>query len=151
MIGVERVGAEAAAGIAAMHARCFEDVWDEATFRTLLRMPGAFAHVAWAGSKPAEPVGFVVWRRAGDDAEIISIGVLPEQRDRHLGRRLLRTVIQAATAEGARRLVLEVAEGTAPARALYTRFRLIEVGRRRGYYRSTHASGRDALILARDL
>lgn len=151
MIDVMPVGSEAAAVLANMHAFCFEETWDAETFRILLRMPGAFAHVACTRAVPAEPVGFVVWRRAGDDAEIVSIGVMPGQRDRRLGRRLLRTVILAATNEGARRLVLEVAEGNAPARALYTHLRLTEVGRRRGYYRKAHGRAEDALILARDL
>lgn len=151
MIDVLPVGAEAAAGLAAMHASCFEEAWDAQTFRMLLRMPGTCAHVAWTRAEPAEPVGFVVWRRAGDDAEIISIGVLPAQRDRRLGRRLLRTVIQAATCDGARRLVLEVGESNAPARALYTQLRLTEVGRRRRYYRKAHGATEDALIMARDL
>jgi ribosomal-protein-alanine N-acetyltransferase len=151
MIDVLPVGSEAAAGLAAMHACCFDEAWDAQTFRMLLRMPGTFAHVAWTRAAPAEPAGFVVWRRAGDDAEVISIGVLPGQRDRRLGRRLLRTVILAATSSGVRRLVLEVAEGNAPARALYAQLRLVEVGRRRGYYRKAHGTAEDALILARDL
>ncbi|MDG4591801.1 MAG: GNAT family N-acetyltransferase [Defluviicoccus sp.] len=151
MIAVLPVGGEAAAGLAFMHACCFDEAWDAKTFQTLLRMPGAFAHVAWTRAEPAEPVGFVIWRRAGDDAEVMSIGVLPGQRGRRLGRRLLRTVILAATREGARRLVLEVAEGNAAARTLYAQMRLTEVGRRRGYYRKTHGAAEDALIMARDL
>lgn len=151
MIDVVPVGSEAAAVLAEMHAFCFEETWDAATFRMLLRMPGAFAHVACTRADRREPVGFIVWRRAGDDAEIVSIGVMPGQRDRRLGRRLLRTVILAATSEGARRLVLEVAESNQPARALYAQLRLTEVGRRRGYYRKAQGKAEDALILARDL
>lgn len=151
MIDVMPVGSEAAAVLATMHGFCFEETWDAETFRMLLRMPGAFAHVARTRGDRSEPVGFVVWRRAGDDVEIISIGVMPGQRDRRLGRRLLRTVILAATNDGARRLVLEVAESNQPARALYAQLRLTEVGRRRGYYRKAQGKAEDALILARDL
>jgi [ribosomal protein S18]-alanine N-acetyltransferase len=84
---------------------------------------------------------------AGDEAEILTFGVVPEARRRGHGGSLLREAIGAARAKGAGAMFLEVAAGNAPALALYAREGFAEVGRRRRYY----SDGADALVLKREV
>ncbi|MBF0095646.1 MAG: GNAT family N-acetyltransferase, partial [Alphaproteobacteria bacterium] len=61
---------------AAIHARCFPQPWDRASFLSLLSMPGVFGWIA--RSDGDGPAGLVLCRRAGDECEVLTICVLPE-------------------------------------------------------------------------
>ncbi len=134
-------GPAAAGLLAALHAGCFREGarWDEAAMAALLGMPGCFA--------VADLDGLALARVAADEAELLTLGVLPQARRRGAGSALLRAASGEAVRLGATRLFLEVAEGNAPARALYAQAGLVEVGRRRRYY----PDGDDALVLAMPL
>ena len=134
-------GTAAASLLAALHAGCFPEDgrWDEAAMAALLAMPGCFAAV--------DPDGFALARVAADEAELLTLGVLPRARRRGVGAALLRATGGEAARLGAGRLFLEVAAGNAAARALYAQAGLVEVGRRRRYY----PDGDDALVLAMPL
>jgi ribosomal-protein-alanine N-acetyltransferase len=136
-----RGAAEAdAPALAALHAAAFppDQAWSADTIALLLALPGAFG--LWR-----EGAGLVLARMAGDEAEILTFGVVPEARRRGHGGSLLREAIGAARAKGAGAMFLEVAAGNAPALALYAREGFAEVGRRRRYY----SDGADALVLKR--
>ena len=131
-------GTAAAGLLAALHAGCFPEDgrWDEAAMIAVLAMPGCFAAV--------DPDGLALARVAADEAELLTLGVLPQGRGRGVGLGLLEATVAEAARLGAARLFLEVAEGNVAARALYARAGLVEVGRRRRYY----SDGDDALVLA---
>ena len=111
-----------------------------------LSMPGSFGFLATEGERP---VGFVLCLRAADEGEILSMGVVPGERRRGLGGRLLAAALEAASAAGARALYLEVAEDNRAARDLYQKQGFSPVGRRKGYYRKLPRPGLDGLILVR--
>jgi len=138
--------------LAGIHRRCFEEAWDAAALAGLLAMPGAVALVAREPAAGALPVagalGFVLLRVAADEAEILTLAVVPEARRQGLGRRLLRAALGAACGAGAARLFLEVAEDNEPALALYSSEDFAPIGRRREYYRRV-SGGMTALVLAR--
>ncbi|MGE0722990.1 MAG: GNAT family N-acetyltransferase [Alphaproteobacteria bacterium] len=143
-IAIGPAGPADAAWLAALHARAFPDEpWTEDAFRTLLGQAGVAVAVA---SDAEGPIGLVLWRRAADEAEILTIGVRPERRSAGIGGRLLDRAL--AGAADARAVFLEVADDNAAARALYARRGFVAVGRRAGYY---HRAGRivDALVLRR--
>lgn len=106
-----------------------------------LGLPGSFGLVCPDGA------GLALARVAADEAEILTLAVLPEARRRGVGGALLASVAAGAAARGARALFLEVAVGNAPARALYAAAGFVAVGRRRGYY----PGGEDALVLRQAL
>ncbi|WP_419728112.1 GNAT family N-acetyltransferase [Lichenicola sp.] len=140
-------GAATAGLAAALHAQCFPpgERWDEAAMAALLAVPGSFACVVMgAGSLPA---GLALVRVAADEAELLTLGVLPEARRQGVARRLLGELTGAAAARGAVRLFLEVSVANAAALALYLGLGFDELGRRRQYY----PDGTDALLLARDI
>ena len=131
-------GPSAAAALAALHAAVFPpgDAWDTAAFAAQLALPGVFARLDLRG-------GLVLARATGEEAEILTLAVLPAARRAGLGRALLAAAAAEAAARGARALFLEVAAGNQPARALYVAAGFVAVGLRRRYY----PDGQDALVL----
>lgn len=91
--------------------------------------------------------GFLLWRRLGDEAEILSLGVAPDRQRQGCARTLLDTLLEAARAEGVRSLFLEVDAGNRAAIALYGGRGFSRIARRLRYYRS----GADALVMRIDL
>ncbi|MDO4257904.1 MAG: ribosomal protein S18-alanine N-acetyltransferase [Actinomycetaceae bacterium] len=71
----------------------------------------------------------------GPDAEIMTIGVLPDWRGRGLGTLLLRDLITAAREAGAERIFLEVRASNESAQRLYEREGFTRIGQIRGYFR----------------
>ncbi len=142
MTASRQAAAVDAPALAALHAAAFPpaQAWGADTVSLLLALPGAFGR--WE-----EGAGLVLARMAGDEAEVLTFGVVPEARRRGHGAALLRGALAAARAKGAGAMFLEVAAGNAPALALYAREGFAEVGRRKRYY----SDGADALVLRRDL
>jgi ribosomal-protein-alanine N-acetyltransferase len=131
-----------APALAALHEAAFPPAerWGPDAIRLMLEMPGAFGlHL------PGQ--GFVLARVAADEAEILTLAVVPDARRQGLGGALLSFAMAGAVARGATEMFLEVSERNAPARALYAAAHFAEVGRRRRYY----ADGADALVLRREL
>ena len=118
-----------AEALAAIHAEVFpaSAAWDAATMTALLGLAGVFGFRC--GSE-----GFILVRHVLDEAEILTLAVLPASRRRGLGAVLVETAAATATALGAGRMFLEVAEANGPARALYRAMEFERIGLRRNYY-----------------
>ena len=69
-----------------------------------------------------------------DDAHITTIAVAPEVRGQRLGLRLMLALVDAAVANKAKHLTLEVRVSNTSAQSLYERFGFSPVGRRKNYY-----------------
>lgn len=137
-----------AAAIAVLHARSFRRGWSEEEIEQLLLDSRALCHRALAGRHHA---GFILSRRAADQAEILSIAVAPAWRGRRLAGSLLGLHLRRLAGLGVRAVFLEVDEENEPARRLYARAGFAEVGRRQGYYAQSGKSGATALVLRRIL
>ena len=131
-----------AEAMAALHASVFPPAerWAAATFATQLALPGVFGVLAGAE-------GMVLARCAADEAEILTLAVVPAARRAGRGAALLRAAQARAQARGARKMFLEVATGNLAARALYEAAGYTQVGRRPRYY----GDGSDALVFSRKL
>lgn len=149
---LRRIEATDLDALAALHARCFpEDPWDRRALAGILAMPGAGGWLAVEAAAPAGPaLGFLLARRAAEEAEVLSLGVEPALRRRGLGRALLDAACALLGAEGVAELFLEVALDNRAARRLYAGSGFAEVGRRAGYLKGPQGP-RDALILRRRL
>jgi ribosomal-protein-alanine N-acetyltransferase len=130
--------------ISLLHRACFpEDPWDAGAIEQIMRIPGFFGRVGWAISAP---VGFALALALGDEAEIVSLGVLPDYRRHGIGSAILNAVCGEARLRGAERVVLEMASDNKAASALYAAGGFAVVGHRRNYYRRAERLV-DALIL----
>lgn len=148
MPGICPLTAGMSAVAAALHeAAGFHEIWDEKAFADLLAMPGTAGCLALDAD---EPVGLVLWRAVADEAEILTICILPERRRTGLGRVLLAAATAEISKAGARRLLLEVAIDNDAAIALYGGSGFVRAGLRKAYYRRP-AGAVDALILAKDI
>jgi ribosomal-protein-alanine N-acetyltransferase len=131
-----------AAPLAELHARCFDEAWDEAAFVTFLRDSFTFALIA--GGMRA----FIIIRVAADESEILSLGTEPLSRRTGLARALVAAAGAEAQRRGARRMFLEVAADNLAAHALYAEAGFHPVGRRPGYYMRAAGQAADAVILS---
>jgi ribosomal-protein-alanine N-acetyltransferase len=145
---LSEAGARDAASLATLHAASFRHGWSDGEFERLLLDRNVVAHRATVGRSLA---GFVLSRRAGDEAEILSVAVASARRGRGIAHGLLNLHLRRLAGLGARAVFLEVEEDNTPARRLYQRSGFREVGRRPGYYRQDRDKAATALVLRRDL
>jgi ribosomal-protein-alanine N-acetyltransferase len=135
--------ADDAARMAQLHAAAFERPWPAAEIAALL--------ASGAECAIADDAGFILWRTAGGEAEILTLAVAPIARRRGAGRALAEFALDQAERGGARSMFLEVAENNLAAIALYAALGFEAAGGRKGYYRDACGQMRDALILRRAL
>lgn len=131
------------AELARLHKTCFAESWDERALKDLAAT-GACALLAEQDSRIA---GFILFRTASDESEILTLAVAPEARRAGMGRALVTQAGQQAAGAGAARLFLEVGANNAAARALYAGLGFTLAGQRKGYYRTPGTPPEDALIL----
>ena len=161
VVASERPGADAAAH-ARVHALAFAspdsgpDAWSEATFQSMRKMDG----LNWVEATEAAPSekgasadigalkGFALFRRAGEEADLLTIARDPSIAGAGIGRLLLDAGLQALAEFGIRQVFLEVAKRNAPARKLYDLAGFTEVGERKRYYHTRDGQFEDALILS---
>jgi len=138
--------------LAGMHAVCFAEPWSPRSMAEVLLMPGSSALIAVDGGQlrpsetPPGPAGLVMWRRMFDEAEILTLAVLPPWRCQGVGGLLLKAAMADSAGQGATAMFLEVADDNTAGQALYRRHGFSQVGRRKGYY-----GGVDALTMRRTL
>jgi len=132
----------------ALYSDCFDEPFGEEGFRSLLASPGMWAAIAWRdAAAEREAVGFVLARYAVDEAEIISIGVLPSARRGGIGAALLENALCRSVILGTKRIFLEVSEENPGAISLYRAAGFEEVGRREDYYQTKTKRTVAALIM----
>ena len=101
--------------LAALQAQCFDEAWDEASFRRLLAGDGIVALLASADASATESQAFILLQVAAGQSEILSFGTLKAARRNGLARLLLTKAAAEALQQGALEMFLEVAEDNAAA------------------------------------
>lgn len=136
-----------------IHAAAFRRGWSGAEFEALLVQPGTHALLAtWRHPLGwRTPAGFILYRQVADEAELLSVAVVPECRRRGIGRSLLEEALRHLYREGARRIHLEVEDGNVAAIELYRRMEFEDSGRRAGYYTRAPEGPAGALVMLRQL
>lgn len=95
----------------------------------------------------ADAIGFALWRRAADEAELLTLAVSPTHRRCGVGRSLVEEVVRCAREAGAADLFLEVGTDNRAASALYDKLGFVVVGNRAGYYRRAAGPAADAAVM----
>jgi ribosomal-protein-alanine N-acetyltransferase len=135
--------------VAKRHAECFPlDPWSVRDFLELLAIRGASGHLVVSAESGI--AGFIIDLIGPDDAEILTIGVVPDARRRGLARMLIADLGKRARQRGVRRILLEVAADNRAAISLYGSIGFILLGERPGYYRLPSGKA-DALIFGLSL
>jgi ribosomal-protein-alanine N-acetyltransferase len=128
--------------MATVHAATFpvRDTWSRDVFSLQLAIPGGFGLLHPSG-------GIVLARVAADEAEILTLAVLPPVQRSGIATALLHEAAQVAAGMGSRSVFLEVSVANTVARRIYTRAGFVEAGRRLNYY----SDNSDALVLRLDV
>jgi ribosomal-protein-alanine N-acetyltransferase len=156
-IDMRQLGTADAALIAAIHATALADAsgeppWDQTAMDRILQMPRTFGFLASTSSPGAvTPAGFVLARLAANEAEILTLAVVPAHRRCGVAGHLVRRVIDWARGSGAHGLYLEVATDNLAAQGLYRQAGFTQIGRRRNYYRRSWPQAVDALSFKKSL
>ena len=133
---------EDAAQLARLHAISFDRPWGAMDIHQLL--------TTGAAGLIADEAGFILWRAAGGEADILTLAVDPARRRTGLGHSLTLAALAAATDSGAKVMFLEVAADNPAAIALYEKAGFSRAGLRKAYYVRTKGFA-DALVLRRAL
>ena len=133
--------------LAAIHFECFPHYWNVDAFNDFFGVEGTFALLA----ETSEPVGMIVYRMHGDDADIMTMGVKPAGRRQGIAAALLQKALSHCQSLGAKSMFLDVEEGNAPAITLYEKHGFTLIRRRKNYYRQKDGTCTDALVMSRKL
>lgn len=114
--------------------------WSEAQFWSELAMDD---RRMFAAIEDGALIGYADIQLRSDEAEILSIGVRAMHQGKGVGFALLRSMMDVAVANGARRILLEARSGNDTAISLYERNGFSVVGHRKNYY----AQGVDAVLM----
>ncbi len=147
-IAIRDVSADSADILAALHGECFDTPWTPTDFVKLMAMPGSSASLAMEFE---EPVGFVLLRRAADEAEIITIATRPFAQRRGVASALVNHQSNRLAEQGVKALFIEVAASNASARALYDATGFVAAGTRKAYYARAGGRSEDAIIMRKEL
>lgn len=128
-----RLGCEDEAEVYALEQQVFsEDPWTRSMVAEELASPARH----WSGVRAGERL--VAWAgiTVGIEADIMTIGVLPEFRGRGIGSFLLADLVDAAQKAGSERIFLEVRASNETAQRLYTSAGFDPIGRVKAYFRN---------------
>ena len=124
--------------LANLHKKCFPNrPWSADDFRDLKQ---SGCEIIMSEN------GFVVYRIAVDEAEIITIGVNPEMRRNGIASAMIGIIEKTLKNQGVKKIFLEVALNNEPAKKLYESMGFKVVGSRPKYY-----DGVDAILMAKDI
>lgn len=129
--------------LATLHGMCFNPSWDRRAILEILSMSGTLGQLMMVGDIP---VGYILWRVILDEAEILTILIIPAYRRKGLADQLIAQSLKNIKIEGVKKMFLEVAESNHAAQTLYIRHGFHQVGVRKGYY-----NGEDARLLVKDI
>jgi len=130
--------------LADIHNKCFDVGWAESEFIRFLEASGILVFVA---EERDVFCGMILVKTVLDEAEIITMGVLPDYCGKGIGTALLMRMIEVVKQRGAHKVFLEVLDKNIAAQGLYKKIGFMEVGVRENYYENKH----DAHVLVLDL
>ena len=131
--------------LSVIHKRSIEvpAPWSPRTFEGFLSARGAIL--------VSEEQGFALGRVIVDEAELLTLAVVPEARRRGIAQKCLAAFECKAEAMGATRAFLEVAETNSAARALYQSAGWLENAIRSDYYRVPEGGTINAIVMSKSL
>jgi ribosomal-protein-alanine N-acetyltransferase len=129
--------------LSAIHKECFPTYWNIDAFNDFFAVAGTRA---WIMEAP-EPIAMVVHRVQYEQADIMTIAVLPHWRRKGIARSLLTLAMEKSSQMGAKRMFLDVEDGNVAAMALYEGYGFTVLNRRKNYYRQKDGSHTDALVM----
>ena len=140
---LRRMSPEDVPVVMAVERAAYSGGWPATTFERELTGNGMARYIVLeeAGGRIAGFAG--LWLMV-DEAHVVTVAVLPEERRRGLGRVLVHGLVELAIEHGMSVATLEVRESNEAARAMYREYGFYEVGERKRYYSDNRE---DAIIM----
>ena len=132
---------EDADGVEQVEKACFSIPWSRQSFWEEASNENTLYLLALDGENIIGYAG--TWLVAGE-AQITNVAISPEYRGQGVATSLMTELVRRVRERGITAMTLEVRPSNAPALALYAKFGMKEVGRRKGYYAD---NGEDAIIM----
>ena len=129
---LRRAAARDVSGIAAIEEICFSDPWCERDILGYVSTEGGMCFVAL---REGRVIAYILGRLIAPEAEIYRIAVLPEERRRGVGYRLLDLAMKTERGRGLETVFLEVRSENTAAINLYTAYGFERAGIRKKYYK----------------
>lgn len=142
---VRRMKLEDAAAVAEMEHQIFSDAWSEKSVVASIENPRAICLIA---EKAGRQIGYLFAYTAADEAEIARIATVKEWRRTGVGAYLLEHLEMLGKAARVEKILLDVREGNAAARAFYVGQGFMEDGKRPGFYEKPKE---DAVLMSKRL
>jgi len=142
MFPFEKITPVFAPVLAKMHGLCFEKGWTEQAFSSLLCLPttqGFLNHE-----------GFILCSVCRDEAEILTVGVLPSSRRKKVATRLLECLCLSLKEQKIKTIFLDVDAQNEAAISLYTKSGFEQISVRKDYY-AVGLEKHDALVFKKNL
>ena len=130
---IRRATARDASGIAEAEAICFSDPWCERDILGYISTEGGICFVAY---RDGRLIAYILGRLIAPEAEIYRIAVLPDERCRGVGYRLLDFAMKTERGRGLETVFLEVRSRNTPAINLYSAYGFGRAGMRKNYYKN---------------
>lgn len=130
---------------AAMDGLCFDvPVFTQDMLSTILKSQNVFGLIAHEGE---HPVGYAIFQQSLDEAEILTICILPDHQGKGFGRKLLNAGLAELKSRMMTDVFLEVRRSNQSAISMYESFGAKAVGERPKYYED----GEDAVVYKLEL
>ncbi|CAO5678126.1 MAG: Mycothiol acetyltransferase [Holosporales bacterium] len=124
--------------LAKIHAESFLDSWDEDTFDAFLN---GFGTAGFYVEDDFGILGFILFRQAFSDTEILTFCVLPNVQNKGVGKKLITSMLDYLNKPG--KCFLEVSQKNSSAIHLYQKFGFNIMHTRKNYY----GEGLDAYMM----
>lgn len=92
-------------------------------------------------------IGYGMIYLAGDEADLCTIGVLPQYRKKGYGGAIMTALIETAKKRNVKKITLEVSKGNDDAIKMYKSFGFTVVGERKNYYTNSNFGDNNAYIM----
>lgn len=140
-LSFRRMTPDDAAAVEAVETACFKIPWSRESFWREASNENTHYLLALDGG---DVIGYAGAWIICDEAQITNVAVLPQYRDKGVGRQMMQHMIEGCAQRGASAMTLEVRPSNARALHLYESLGFKSAGRRPGYYED---NGEDAEIM----
>ncbi|MFW6160700.1 MAG: ribosomal protein S18-alanine N-acetyltransferase [Acidobacteriota bacterium] len=126
----------------------FSTPWPETSFKGELENQPVSNPYVVVSKKLDKVIGYIIFWRIGDEAQIANVAVHPDYRRKGIGKKVVEKILSLLKREEVRFVILEVRPSNTVARALYHKLGFEVIGVREGYYRDPQEN---ALIMGKTL
>lgn len=142
MLAIRKMREEDVAEVARLEAEIFSDAWSESSIRSTLAQRQTILLTAFDDKKL---IGYLMLYYVLEESEIARIAVNPDYRRQGVGGRMLLELKDLCADNGISKILLDVRESNASARAFYEEHGFAEDGIRKGFYSTPQE---DAILMS---